>query len=172
MGKVPGVYDSWQEAEKQVKNVRKNLYAKFTTRKQAQTFADSKGGGRVTQPAAGEAVEVSDGEQEGVDEASDKQGDAELEIDIPTMEELQKAEEEGQVRVYACHTDIGKARITVAFDDAIAGVNNPAVQVVNSHSTLLDNLAEAEVRLKQDKMHVNKSLAYRLAEARKRVGAS
>ena len=172
VGKVPGVYDSWQEAEKQVKNVRKNLYAKFTTRKKAQAFVDSKGRKGATQPATEEAIEVSDDEQEDVDEASDTQGDGELEIELPTMEELQKAEEESQVRVYACHTDIGKARIALAFEDAIAGVNNPAVQVVNSHSTLLDNLAEAEVRLKNDKKHVKKSLADRLAAARKRAGAS
>ena len=41
MGKVSGVYDSWKEAEKQVKKVRSNLYAKFETKKLAQEFVDS-----------------------------------------------------------------------------------------------------------------------------------
>ena len=44
----------------------------------------------------------------------------------------------------------------MTFDEAIAGVKNPAVQVINynSKSSLLDNLIEAEVRLHNDKMHV------------------
>ena len=95
----------------------------------------------------------------------------ELDIEIPSMTKLQEAEEKGQIRVFACHTDTGKARVAVSWGEAIDGVKNPTVQAINSKSTLLGNLAEAEVRLRKDKTHVRKSLSDRLAEARARAGS-
>jgi len=75
------------------------------------------------------------------------------------------------VRVFACHTGVGTARIAVTFEKAIENVKNPEVQVVNSEATLLDNLAVAEVRLRTDVAGKRKTLAERLAEARARAGA-
>ena len=90
-------------------------------------------------------------------------------IDTPSIADLEKAEEEGKVRVYACHTGVGSARIALTFEQAIDGVSNPAVQVVNSESNLLDNLAAAEVRLQAAGRR--KTLADRLAAARARAGS-
>ena len=166
IGKVPGVYDSWQEAEQQVKNVRPNLHSKFTTRAQAQKFVDERGDRKQTTTAE------EDDQEEEKDENEDDQGTSSLKIEIPTMQELQDAENADQVRVFACHTGVGTARIALSLDKAIEGVQNPAVQVVNAKSSLVDNLAEAEVRLKKDKQHARKSISDRLAEARARAGAS
>ena len=58
----------------------------------------------------------------------------------------------------------------MSFDKAIAGVSNAEVQVVNSESSLLDNLAKAEVRLRNDKQNAKRSIADRLAAARARAG--
>ena len=99
------------------------------------------------------------------------QGVAELNIDTPSIEDLEKAEEEGKVRVFACHTGIGTARIALSFEDAIEKVKNAEVQVVNSEATLLDNLAVAEVRLRSDVKGKRKSVADRLAAARARAGS-
>ena len=166
-GKVPGVYDSWDEAEQQVKGVKPNLYAKFKSKQKAQEFVDDNSG------ATDNEEEEEEGEEAGDDDTEDQkdQGKAALEIEIPSVQKLQEAEDEGQVRVFACHTGIGKARVAMTFDDAIRGVKNASVQVINSKSTLLDNLAEAEVRLRKDKINVRKSLQDRLAEARARAGA-
>ena len=166
VGKVPGVYDTWQEAEQQVRGVRPNLHSKFLSRKKAQEFVDARAKSTAA-PVSNEVEDVAD-----VSGADDDQGKSELQIELPSMEQLEQKEKEGQIRVFACHTDIGTARIALSFDEAIAGVNNPAVQVINSKATLLDNLAEAEVRLRNDKMHVRKSIADRLAAARARAGAS
>ena len=166
VGKVPGVYDTWAEAEKQVKGIRLNSYAKFTSRARAQEFVDK----QVNKAVSEEEEEVEETEE--VEEPEPDQGDGELDIDIPSMAKLQEAEEKGQIRVFACHTDVGKARVAVTWEDAIDGVDNPAVQVINAKSTLLDNLAEAEIRLRKDKTHVRKSLSDRLAAARARAGAT
>ena len=166
-GKVPGVYDSWSEAEKQVRGQKKNRYAKFASKSKAQEYVDKH------QPASGSESEAGDGESEDEEEKDDDdQGKAPLDIEIPSVEKLQEAEDKGQVRVFACHTDIGTARVAVTFDDAIRGVKNPSVQVINAKSTLLDNLAEAEIRLRNDKTNVRKSMQDRLAEARARAGAA
>ena len=42
IGKVPGVYDTWQDTWRQVRDVRPNLYAKFETKREAQAFVDNK----------------------------------------------------------------------------------------------------------------------------------
>ena len=176
VGKVPGVYEDWKEAERQVKHVRRSLHAKFETKALAQEFVDAhaeKPRGRAPSPtpstsAASATSDAQNSADDGADE-SQSQGTAELEIDTPSIEELEKAEEEGKVRVYACHTGIGSARIALSFEKAIEGVTNPEVQVVNSEATLLDNLAAAEVRLKA--AGKRKSLTDRLAEARARAGS-
>ena len=62
--------------------------------------------------------------------------------------------------------------MAVTFDEAIVGVKDPEVRFINSESSLLDNLAEAEVRLRRDKVNKKKTLTDRLAEARVRAGAS
>ena len=187
VGKVPGVYDDWKEAERQVKNVRPSLHAKFETKKLAQEFVDSHSKTKTAPRAASPTHSTSDAASEASgsatasptpesqnsfgdgDEDSQSQGTSELEIDMPSMGELEQAEAEGKVRVYACHTEVGKARIAVSFEKAIEDVNNPEVQVVNSETTLLDNLAVAEVRLRASGKR--KSLSDRLAEARARAGA-
>ena len=74
--------------------------------------------------------------------------------------------------MYACQVTIGRARVALSFEEAIDGVKNPTVQVINAKSTLLDNLAEAEIRLRNDTTNVRKSMADRLAEARARAGSS
>ena len=38
VGKVPGVYDSWAEAERQVFGVKPNMHAKFRTRSAAEQY--------------------------------------------------------------------------------------------------------------------------------------
>ena len=190
IGKVPGVYDEWKEAEKQVKGVRPNLHSKFESKKQAQAFVDanrSKGGKahRPPSPTASVASAATSASRKssvaesdnGFDddtesEAQSQQGTASLSIETPSIEELEQAEADGKVRVFACHTDVGTARIAVSFDKAIANVRNPEVQVINSESTLLDNLAVAEVRLRADTSNKRKTLSDRLAEARARAGAS
>ena len=139
-----------------MKNVRPNLHSKFTTRAQAQKFVDERGARKSPTTVDEDEQQKDEGEEE------DKQGEGGLAID---------AEDEGQVCVFACHTDVGTARIALTFDKAIAGVKNPAVQVINSKSSLLDNLAEAEVRLRKDKQYVRKSLTDRLEEARARAQA-
>ena len=181
VGKVPGVYDDWKEAECQVKGVRPNLYAKFATKKEAQAFVDNRGRkpqsssstnsvapSSAASSAASSAGSVNDQDQQ---EDEESQGKQQLQIETPSIQELEAAEADGKVRVFACHTEVGKARIALSFDKAIAGVSNPAVQVINSESTLLDNLAVAEVKLRNDKSHARKSVSDRLAEARKRAGA-
>ena len=55
-------------------------------------------------------------------DGSQSQGVAGLQIDTPSIEELEKAEEERKVRVFACHTGIGTARIALSFEDAIENV--------------------------------------------------
>ena len=55
---------------------------------------------------------------------------------------------------------------------AIQGVKDPTVILVNSETTLLDNLAAAEVRLRSDNEGKKKAIAVRLADARARAGAS
>ena len=168
IGRVPGVYDSWAETEKQVKGIRPNKYAKFSTRKRAQEFVD-----KYVNPQVREEEEIEDeGVEKEYEDADDVQGKPKLDIEIPSMEKLQEAEEKGQVRVFACHTGVGTARVAMSFEDAIKGAKNAAVQVINSKSTLLDNLADAEVRLRNDTTHVRKSMADRLAEARARAGAA
>ena len=97
-----------------------------------------------------------------VPENAQSQGVAELNIDTPSIDELEKAEGEGKVRVFACHTGVGTARIALSFEDAIEKVKNPEVQVVNSEATLLDNLAVTEVRLRSDVKGKRKSVADRL----------
>ena len=188
VGRVPGVYEDWKECERQVKSVRPNLYAKFETKTLAQEFVDShskkarKKAPSPTPSMTSTTSRESDAETAAsapdshnsfsdVSDESQTQGTKELSIETPTTEELEKAEEEGKVRVYACHTDVGSARIAVSFEKAIEGVRNPEVQVVNSESTLLDNLAVAEVRLRTDVSGKRKSLSDRLAEARARAGA-
>ena len=146
---MPGVYDSWSEAEKQVRGQKANRYAKFTSKAKAQEYVDKH------QPTSGSEGETDDDESGDEEEKDDdSQGKAPLDIEIPSVEKLQEAEDKGQVRVFACHTDIGTARVAVTFEDAIRGVKNPSVQVINAKSTLLDNLAEAEIRLHNDKTHV------------------
>ena len=101
---------------------------------------------------------------------SQLQGEAELTIETPSIEDLEEAESQGKVRVFACHTALGAARIALSFEKAIKDVKNAEVQVINSESTLLDNLAVVEVRLRKDMTGKHKSLADRLAEARARAG--
>ena len=186
---MPGVYDDWVEAERQVKNKRPNLYAKFNTKQKAQEFVDSHRKAtsyRATSPTPSVASAASASSfsatdksslpesQNGfddTDESSQSQGTADLAIETPSIEELEQAETDGKVRVFACHTGVGTARIAVTFDKAIVGVKNPEVQVINSESSLLDNLAVAEVRLRADKEGKRKTLSDRLAEARARAGA-
>ena len=177
LGRVPGVYDTWKEAEKQVKNVRPNLHSKFETKAEAQKFVDkhgSKSNGGTT-PASHSADNASatgaaaSSSPEADKDESQSQGVAQLEIETPSIEELEKAEYEKKVRVFACHTGVGKARIALSFEKAIQGVKDAAVQVVNSESTLLDNLAVAEVRLRASGKR--ESIADRLAAARARAGA-
>ena len=65
-----------------------------------------------------------------------------------------------------------QGKVAVTFEDVIRGVKDPSVQVINSQSTLLENLANAEIRLRRDKTQVRKSLQDRLAEVRARAGAA
>ena len=99
------MYDSWTEAEQQVEGICPNLYTKFTSKKKAQEYVDKHMKRRLTDDEAEEhkIEEVNEVEP-------DNQGTDELDIEIPTMQKLQEAEEKGQVRVFACHADIGKAR--------------------------------------------------------------
>ena len=87
------------------------------------------------------------------------------------MEELEQEEEEGKIRVYACHTGVGTARIALTFEQTIENVKNPEVQVINSEDTLVDNLVVAEVKLRKDVSGKRKTLSDRLAEARTKAGA-
>ena len=147
-------YDDWRETERQVKGVRSNCYAKFATKREAQAFVDSGGkktrapspmpsktGSATTYSSTGSAATETQTQVEGEDDAADVQGRQSVKIDTPSIQELEAAEADGKVRVFACHTDVGQARIALLFDKAIAGVSNPEVQVVNSEATLLDNLA-------------------------------
>ena len=188
VGRVPGVYDHWKECERQVKGVRPNLYAKFETKALAQEFVDSHAksprkkapsptpsvsstSSMASSATTAASVPESQNSFDDVRDDSQLQGDKELSIDTPTTEELEKAEEDGKVRVYACHTGVGSARIAISFEKAIEGVRNPEVHVVNSESALLDNLAVAEVRLRSDVSGKRRSLSDRLADARARAGA-
>ena len=186
IGKVPGVYDDWREAERQVKGVRPNCYAKFLSKREAQAFVDSggkktrapsptpsKAGSATTHSSTASAATATESQTqvEGEDDVADTQGKQALKIDAPSIQELEAAEADGKVRVFACHVDVGQARIALSFDKAIAGVSNPEVQVVNSEETLLDNLAVAEVTLHKNKSIAKKSLSDRFAAARARAGS-
>ena len=180
IGKVPGVYDTWKEAERQVKNVRPNLHSKFETKTKAQQFVDlynnakhssaSQSSDAASTTSAASATAATSDEPDGADE-SNAQGNADLQIETPSMEQLETAETEGKIRVYACQTGVGTARIALSFEEAIDGVKNPEVQVINSEDALLDNLAVAEVRLRTDTKGKRKSIADRLKAARMRAGA-
>ena len=88
-------------------------------------------------------------------------------VEFPPDADIVDAELAGQTRVFACQIDDNTAHIALTFDKAISGVNNPSVHVINAESTLLDNLAAAELRLQQSVE--KKSLAARLADARPRA---
>ena len=63
VGKVPGVYEDWKEAERQVKNVRPSLHAKFETKALAQEFVDShakKSRGKTPSPTPSTTSRTSD----------------------------------------------------------------------------------------------------------------
>lgn len=176
------MYDSWREAKRQVKNFKTNLYSKFDLKRKAKEFVD--GHSKVSSVSAtaksqtasqnaaadsGTASATPMSQNSFGDDESYSQGN--LEIETPSFEELEQAEAKGQVRVFACHTDVGYARIALTFEKTIVNVNNPEVQVVNSESTLLDKLAVAEVRLRSDNSSKRKTLSDRLAEARARASA-
>ena len=139
-------------------------------KKRAPSPTPSNAGSATTHSSTASAATESRSQVEGEDDA-DTQGKQALQIDSPSVQELEAAEADGKVRVFACHVAVGQARIALSFDAAIAGVSNPEVQVVNSEDTLLDNLAVAEVRLRKDKSIAKKSLSDRLAAARARAGS-
>ena len=146
VGRVPGVYDTWAETDKQVNSVT-NLDCKCATRKEAQSFVDIKGDCKSDSASANtqDSDDTEEAPQTIVAPGLTTTGTTYLEF--PPDADIVATELAGQKRVFACQIDDNTARIAMTFDKSISGVHNPSVHVVNSQSKFLDNLVAAELSL-------------------------
>lgn len=56
MGRKPGVYETWEDASEQIKDVKGPKYKKFATRAEAEAFVAS--GGKVTAATAAKKADI------------------------------------------------------------------------------------------------------------------
>ena len=70
---------------------------------------------------------------------------ANLFIDIPDDDQLERAEALGVTRVFACRVNASHVRIALSYEGAKAGVEDAEVTSFFKREVLVDNLAEAEL---------------------------
>ena len=97
-----------------------------------------------------------------------------FELQSPSEAAIERAWKAGKKRVFSCWLSHSKARVALSWEDAIAGVEEPEVRVTASEDDLFANIAKAEYALQQQRTPVTpkKTVAQRLAEARKKMSSS
>ena len=66
-------------------------------------------------------------------------------VDMPSDDQLERAEKLGVTRVFACKVHGSHIRIALSYEGATAGVEDPEVKSFFQKTTLIENLAEAEL---------------------------
>ena len=97
-----------------------------------------------------------------------------FELQSPSEAAIEKAWKAGKKRVFSCWLSDSKARVALSWEDAIAGIDEPEVRITASEDDLFGNIAKAERALELQRTPVTptKTVAQRLAEARKRLSSS
>ena len=91
-------------------------------------------------------------------------------VDMPSDAQLERAEQLGVTRVFACKVSDARVRIALSYEQAKNGVEKPDVKSFFQKPTLIENITEAEVWAERSnrKPKATKSFKERYAEARKK----
>ena len=94
-------------------------------------------------------------------------------VDMPTDEELERAEALGITRVFACKLTANHVRLALSYEAAKAGFDSAEVTSFFQKSSLIDNLSEAELWAERSQSNPgNKSFRERYSAAKKQLFSS